>query len=141
MAMKRVSQPDPREKDRTVFSPVRFLRSKLSAFVLVLCCFLGWPVSSEAASVQIKAGSTQNIARSLVRTSSGNLYAVILDTSSTPAVRVYESTNGGTSWAQQDAAHAPSGANYKVPSAAIDGNGVIHLAYWNSTWSSTGLRY
>src|SRR5882757_1817785 len=107
----------------------------LFVFSFILACALR---SDATASTQIQAGSAKNASRSVVRTASGNLYAIILDTSASATVRVYESTNGGSSWTQQDAVHAPTSGFYSNPSAAIDGNGIIHVSYWNG---AAGLRY
>ena len=113
----------------------------MARFVVGLSLALLLPSVTYAGSVQIQSSVAQSFSHSIVRTTAANIYGVILDTSATPAVRVYESTNGGSSWTQKDAAHAPTGAHYTEPSAAIDGNGVIHIAYWDSTSTSTGLRY
>src|SRR5262249_30074454 len=108
--MKRVGQAlfvdKPKEADHR--SLISSGKSSLSILLIAVWCSLVCAFSSSAASVQIKSGLAKNAARSIVRTASGNVYAVILDASSTPTVRVYESTNGGTTWVQQDAAHAPA---------------------------------
>jgi hypothetical protein len=118
-------------------------RTMLSFFpsVFFVASFLAYLPQCNASSVQIKAASAQSFSRSIVRTSGGNIYVAFVDTSATPTIRVYESTNGGSSWIQMDAAHAPSGSNCTGPSAAIDGSGIIHVAYWDASSSHTGLRY
>lgn len=114
--------------------------------ITLLCIILAlsWVSRIDAASVQILGSYTYGgcNARCVVRSASGNIYAVILDEPSAPTgtVRVFESTDGGASWTQQDAADAPSG-NYWGQSAAIDGNGIIHIAYWDRSSTSPGLRY
>jgi YD repeat-containing protein len=112
----------------------RFLpRWKLVVFLLFLPAALAIEIDATP-TVQIQTGSADNYSRALVRATNGNLYAAVGDYS-TGRVRVYESTDGGSSWTEQDAAHAPPGAE---PSAAIDGNGTIHLAY---CIAGAGLRY
>ena len=103
------------------------------AAALILCSAL----RLDATSIQITADSAQNYSRTIVRTTSGNIYTVIADFNSN-SIHVYESSNGGTSWVLQDSAHSPGPGDYSYPSAAIDGNGIIHIAYWNQ---SVGLRY
>ncbi len=103
----------------------------LFVLVFVLSCTLR---SDAAASVQIAASASRNYQRSIVRTATGNLYAIVGD--NTPnTIHVYKSTDGGASWAQQDSSHAPTVSAW-VPAAAIDGSGVIHIAY-----IASGLRY
>src|SRR6266496_1890883 len=110
----------------------------IGCFVLLVLGVVARPC--EAASIQIETAAAQALSHCIVRTATGNVYAVILDTSATPTIRVYESTNAGSSWTQQDSAHAPSGT-YVAPSAAIDGNGIIHIAYWNAAVTGEGLWY
>jgi len=109
----------------------------------VLAC--GLPCSATIVQIMANAGGYGGgcVSRCVVRTTNGDIYAVLLDNSATPPryIRVFESTDGGATWTQQDAADAPWGDNYHAQSAAIDGNGIIHIAYWDSTSSSTGLRY
>src|SRR5438105_2872948 len=71
----------------------------------------------------------------LVRTSTGNLYAVIV---SSGDVRVYKSTNNGVSWVQQDYRNVPSTVDTLV-SAVIDSSDTIHIAFTGV--SNTIVRY
>ena len=127
----------------TCTTSIRSLKWRLIAFLCVVFA-LAWVSRIDAATVQIMGSYTYGgcNARCVVRSASGNIYAVILDEPSAPmgTVRVFESTNGGASWTEQDAADAPSG-NYWGQSAAIDGNGIIHIAYWDRSSTSPGLRY
>ncbi len=43
----------------------------------------------------------------------GNLYAIVMDLA-TSFLHVYKSTNGGFSWTEKDAAHAPYGGTYQA---------------------------
>lgn len=61
----------------------------------------------------------------LVRTSGGNLYAVLVVSST---IKIYRSTNSGVSWSIQDYSNSPSTLGTFV-AAAIDGTDKIHMAF------------
>lgn len=67
--------------------------------------------------------------RQVVRTSGGNLYAVLQDGTSGP-VEVWKSTDNGYSWSEMDAADKPTGTN--AISIAIDSSDVLHIVYQNA---------
>ncbi len=73
-------------------------------------------------------GDLQASSRQIVRDSSGNLYAVLLDDTNDD-LEVWKSTDG-TSWTEQDSGNSPAAtiANSNV-AAAIDGNNTIHIIY------------
>lgn len=99
---------------------------------------LAYGVPCAAQAVQIQSDPAWNMSRCVVRDTNGNIYAVILDIAGTNAtIRVYKSSNGGVTWTDEDASGAPTGTSYGGASAAIDGNGIIHIAYLGSP----GLRY
>src|SRR5437879_2526114 len=100
-AMKRVVQPAIQGVDSAHdilaahTSLDKDIRSKWLRVLFVVSFILVFTLRSDAAtSVQIAGGSALNYSRSIVRTASGNLYAVIGDYPPN-TIRVYESTNGG----------------------------------------------
>jgi hypothetical protein len=80
-------------------------------------------------AANLGALSSIQSAPQLVRTSAGILYAIV---STGTLIRVYKSTNNGISWAIQDYPNVPKATSSSV-SAAIDGNGVIHISIVNGT--------
>lgn len=77
--------------------------------------------------------------RLVVRTAgSGFLYAVV---NNAGVIRVYASPDNGSTWIQQDSAHAPSTVSSSdAISAAIDSSDVIHITYQFSG-ASVGIEY
>lgn len=85
----------------------------------------------------------QNSNRSTVRTSAGTIYQIlnVVVGGSTSYIEVWKSSDG-TSWAEQDHAHAPnSGAVYSGATGAIDSAGIIHIVYRNEASMTPTMRY
>ena len=81
------------------------------------------------AAVKITSANTNRIDechRPVVRTSTGDLYAVIIDDSDND-IEVWYSSDG-TSWEEKDAANSPeiSSTAFDV---AIDSNDILHISY------------
>ena len=75
------------------------------------------------AKVDIGANGTfAGSGRSVVRTSTGDLYAVVVDSGG--AVEVWYSADG-TSWAQQDAGNSP--ATGIAADCTIDSSDILHI--------------
>lgn len=119
--------------------------SRMSGVFCAALLLLAYGVPCFAQAVQIQSEYAWNMTRCIVRDTNGNIYAVILDVgydSGINTVRVYKSSDGGTTWTDEDASHAPAGEYYAGPSAAIDGSGIIHIAYLGNGFARTaGLRY
>lgn len=79
--------------------------------------------------------------RHIIRTKTGVLYCVLADKSAGTGIQVWKSKDDGRTWTQPDSGNAPTAANYTAPSCAIDGFGIIHVAYWDNTLVTGGLRY
>ncbi len=71
--------------------------------------------------------------RQIVRDSSGNLFSVVIDQVNND-LEVWKSSNGGTSWSEQDPANSPSAiyTSLSVISVAIDSTNKLHIAYSNA---------
>ena len=85
----------------------------------------------------------QNSNRSTVRTGGGTIYQIlnVVVGGSTSYIEVWKSSDG-TSWAEQDHAHAPnSGALYSGATGAIDSAGLIHIIYRNEASMTPTIRY
>lgn len=85
-------------------------------------------------AVQVYAGNTIALgtSRCVIRTSVGNIYAIVVGSSSDKELFVFKSTNGGTTWVSQDGTHSPSLGTFGSTNpiaASIDSTGVIHIAY------------
>jgi len=81
--------------------------------------------------------------RSTVRTGGGVIYQIInvVVSATTSYIEVWKSANGST-WAEQDHAHAPnSGGNYSGCTGAIDSTGIIHIVYRNEASMTPTMRY
>lgn len=80
----------------------------------------------------------------MVRTAAGVIYQVlnlVTSTGLSSFIEVWKSTNG-SSWAEQDHAHAPSSAGtYSACTGAIDGAGIIHIVYRNEASMAPTMRY
>lgn len=74
--------------------------------------------------------------RVVVRTSGGNIYIIV---NNAGTVRMFKSSNGGTSFAEQDNAHAQTSASGTPIAASIDSSDIIHVFFRNSSGNS--VRY
>lgn len=84
-----------------------------------------------------------NTNRSTVRTSGGTIYQIlnVIVGGQTAFIEVWKSANG-SSWAEQDHAHAPnSGGAYAGATGAIDSAGIIHIVYRNEASMTPTMRY
>ncbi|MBU1110971.1 hypothetical protein KKB83_05150, partial [Patescibacteria group bacterium] len=68
--------------------------------------------------------------RQVVRTSDGDLYAVIRDGS---YIEVWKSEDGGANWEEQDSDHKEACYNVSDVAIAIDSTGTIHIYYQTSS--------
>lgn len=100
------------------------------------------------AAIQVTSAGTNSLgtystARNLIRNSSGIPYVVVYDSSG--QIEVWKGNSATpSSFSEQDSANKPSNSDYTGGSAAIDSTGVIHIAYYDSSSTSSKayqLRY
>jgi hypothetical protein len=85
--------------------------------------------SSSAVLVNASLNTDVSGQRSIVRTSTGILYAVVSDLSNND-VEVWKSSDNGQSWAEQDAAGKPNYASLMSQvEVTIDSNDILHVIY------------
>lgn len=77
--------------------------------------------------------------RRLVEAEDGTLYVVLFDPADT-AIEVHTSTDGGVSWSELNAAGHPTGASYKNPTMAFDGQ-LLHIAWWDAAAKASAVKY
>jgi len=75
-------------------------------------------------------------AKAIVRTSDGQLFKVVHDTTS-DHIEVHRSLDEHGSWTEQDSGNHPVG-NSNAVAMAIDSNDILHIVWWEP---GTGLRY
>lgn len=86
-------------------------------------------------------GGLVGTGRRIVRDSNGYLYALMLDDANDD-LEMWKSTDGGVTWSEQDATHAPGASASGADAAmAVDSNDVIHVIYETDTLGDLGIRY
>ncbi len=76
--------------------------------------------------------------RQVIRDSSGNLFAVVVDDTNND-LEVWKSTDEGNSWAEQDSANSPqANGSPEIAAVAIDSSDNLHIAY---VYLSDSVRY
>ena len=99
-------------------------------------------IAQSAGQPSFGALSSTQSSSQLLRTSNGNLYAVLL--TADLRVGVFKSTNNGNTWSKQKYINSPTYtvfSGFRGLSAAIDSTDIIHIVYTQTPPNLTGVRY